>query len=83
MKAKIYSTAWCGWCDSAKSLLEDLGIPYEEVLLNSDLAIAEFKINCPGLTSVPQIFLDEEHIGGYKELLIAVGGKSVEENSTS
>ena len=68
MKAKIYSTNWCSWCSKAKELLLSHRIEVEEILLNSDEAIAEFKKDCPGFTSVPQIFIDNKFIGGYSEL---------------
>ena len=82
MKAKIYSTAWCGWCDSAKSILKLAHVEYEEILLNNDLAIAQFREDCPGLTSVPQIFIDGKLIGGYVELHKFLGAY-IEKDSTS
>jgi len=69
MKAKIYSTDWCGWCQQAKEAFEQLNYEYEEILLNTDKNIEAFKKDCPGLTSVPQIFIDNKFIGGYTELM--------------
>jgi glutaredoxin 3 len=69
MKARIYSTDWCGWCDSAKALLDQANLTYEEVFLNTDENIEQFKKDCPGLTSVPQIFIDGLYIGGYSDLV--------------
>ena len=69
MKARIYSTSWCGWCDSAKDLLTLNDIAYVEILLNNDENIEQFRKDCPGLTSVPQVFIDGLFIGGFSNLV--------------
>ena len=69
MKAIVYSKAQCGYCDMAKNLLEQKGIEFEEKLIDSNVAILdELKEKVPSVRSVPQIFLDNEHVGGYNEL---------------
>jgi glutaredoxin len=70
MKAELYGTDWCGYCRRAKSLLKSKGIEVDEFLVDEDIsldALAE-KIGKPAST-VPQIFLDGEYIGGYSELV--------------
>ena len=69
MKAIVYSKAQCGYCDMAKNLLEQKGIEFEEKRIDSNVAILdELKEKVPSVRSVPQIFLDNEHVGGYIEL---------------
>jgi glutaredoxin 3 len=67
-RVRIYSTRWCGYCVRAKTLLDEKGIAYEEVLLDDD---PDFRRNLHGLTggwTVPQILIDGTPIGGYTEL---------------
>ena len=74
MTAEVYGTQSCGFCSRAKSLLEAKGIEYQEFIVGEDIsaeALSE-KIGKPALT-VPQIFLDGEHIGGYTELAGRLG----------
>ena len=69
MKAIVYSKAQCGYCDMTKNLLEQKGIEFEEKRIDSNVAILdELKEKVPSVRSVPQIFLDNEHVGGYNEL---------------
>ena len=69
MKAIVYSKAQCGYCYMAKNLLEQKGIEFEEKRIDSNVAILdELKEKVPSVRSVPQIFLDNEHVGGYNEL---------------
>ena len=64
----MYTTRWCGYCVRAKALLEDRGLPYEEISLDDD---PHFRRNLHDLTggwTVPQILIDDCPIGGYAEL---------------
>ena len=66
---ELYTTAWCGYCVRAKSLLEDRGLLFEEIRVDSD---PHFRARLQELTggwTVPQIVVDGEPIGGYMELL--------------
>jgi glutaredoxin 3 len=67
-RVKMYSTRWCGYCVRAKALLEQRGIPYEEVLLDDDPAFRQTVYELSGRWTVPQIFIDGEPVGGYVEL---------------
>ena len=63
----IYTQSRCGFCDTAKTLLNAHGIPFIEVSLDHDqearVMLKEMKCR-----TVPQIFNGELHIGGYTEL---------------
>ena len=67
-RVRMYSTRWCGYCVRAKALLEQRGIPYEEVSLDDDPAFRQKIYDLTGRWTVPQIFIDDEPIGGYAEL---------------
>ena len=64
----MYSTTWCGYCIRAKALLERRGLEYEEILMDDDPAFREKLLEMTGRWTVPQIFIDDEPIGGYTEL---------------
>ena len=64
---KIYTQNNCGYCVAAKNLLDKKGEQYEEIHLE-DNPDAKNKLKQNGLRTVPQIWLDEEYIGGYIEL---------------
>ena len=67
-RIEIYSTAHCPWCSRAKALLRDRGLDFEEIDIDSDQAHALEMIARSGQRTVPQIFVDDEPIGGYDEL---------------
>lgn len=73
----IYTTPLCPYCHAAKRLLERKGVRYHEI----DVQAApdrrrEMTARAGGRTTVPQIFIDEHHIGGCDDLhdLDAEGG---------
>ena len=63
----IYTQDRCNFCIKTKILLDSKGEPYEEININENPDAKE-KIKKLGFKTVPQIWLDEEHIGGYEEL---------------
>lgn len=72
----MYSTATCPYCFRAKHLLESKGIDFEEIKVDSQPELhSEMVQRSNGITSVPQIFIDEYHVGGCDEMyeLEAVG----------
>jgi glutaredoxin 3 len=67
-RVRVYTTRWCGYCVRAKALLEQRGIPYEEISLDDDPNFRETIFDLTGRWTVPQIVIDDEPIGGYVEL---------------
>ena len=63
----IYTQDRCNFCIRAKMLLDSKGEPYEDININENQDAKE-KLKELGLKTVPQIWLKEEHIGGYIEL---------------
>ncbi|MFA5626342.1 MAG: glutaredoxin 3 [Thiohalomonadaceae bacterium] len=76
-KVEIYTTDSCPFCVRARMLLDDKGADYSEYRIDllSELR-AEMQARANGGSSVPQIFIDDQHIGGCDELyaLDAKGG---------
>ena len=65
----IYMGPMCGYCDAAKRLLNKKNIPFKEI----NIALEENKMEemlkkSNGMKTIPQIFIEDKHIGGYDEL---------------
>ena len=67
-KIEIYTTPWCGYCARAKALLEKKGAAYEENDVMEDAAKRAEMRERSKRTTVPQIFINGQHIGGSDEL---------------
>lgn len=68
MKAIIWSKDACPFCDRAKNLLMARDIPFEERKIGYNATKEQLLDAVPNARSVPQIFLDEQYIGGFSEL---------------
>jgi glutaredoxin len=68
MQAVIWSKYNCAYCDQAKALLNQNDIPYEERKIGEGWAKEDLLASVPNARSVPQIFLNEEYVGGFTEL---------------
>ena len=65
----VYMGPMCGYCDAAKRLLTKKNIPYKEI----NIALDKSKMNemikkSNGKRTIPQIFIEDFHVGGYEEL---------------
>jgi glutaredoxin 3 len=67
-RIEIYTTMWCGYCARAKALLEKKGTAYEETDVMEDAAKRAEMRERSKRTTVPQIFINGQHIGGSDEL---------------
>lgn len=67
-KATIWTKSNCTYCVQAKTLLEQQGIEFEERKIGSGYTTEDLLEAVPNAKTVPQIFLDGEHVGGYTEL---------------
>jgi glutaredoxin 3 len=66
---EIYTRDWCGYCRRAKALLSQKGVDFTEYDIESEPARrSEMLDRANGRTSVPQIFIDAQHIGGCDDL---------------
>ena len=67
----VYSTDPCSFCSNAKALLNRRGIEFEEINLGKDPAGRAELAAKTGMLSFPQILIDGELVGGFRELLQA------------
>lgn len=66
---EIYTTNYCPYCTRAKDLLTRKGQSYSEIdVTGDDSARAELIEKANGMRTVPQIFINGEHIGGYDDM---------------
>ncbi len=69
-KVEIYSSMWCPFCHRAKRLLQAKGVGFEELDVDADPALRnEMTQRSGGRRTVPQIFIDDRHVGGSDELV--------------
>jgi glutaredoxin len=68
MKAIVWSKDQCPYCDQAKALLKSRNIEFEERNVSRDWTREQLLEAVPNARSVPQIFLDEQLVGGFTEL---------------
>lgn len=68
-KVEIYTKSGCPYCARAKALLESKGVDFDESEISTNPAAREQMLGrANGRTTVPQIFIDGEHIGGSDDL---------------
>jgi len=68
-KILMYSGPMCNFCEAAKRLLDRNNLKYSVIDVSSGANIREEMTNkSNGRRTIPQIFFDEMHIGGYQEL---------------
>ncbi len=65
---KLYCTQSCPFCNNAKKLLQNKGVDIEEIDIEEFPEKRQEMIYLSGATSVPQIFIDGKHIGGFDDL---------------
>lgn len=65
---EVYSTDNCPWCVRAKALLKSKRLDYEEINISTGTDRTMEMVDRSGRRTVPQIFIDNEPIGGFDEL---------------
>jgi len=65
----VYMGPMCAFCDAAKRLLTKKNIPYKEINIALDEVKREEMLKkSNGKRTIPQIFIENFHVGGYEEL---------------
>jgi glutaredoxin 3 len=64
----IYTRKMCGFCTAAKKLLSDKGVAFRELDATFDFDLKQEMIDKSGRRTFPQIFINEEHVGGCDDL---------------
>ena len=71
MNITVYSKPACQFCDKAKALLTQLDYEYTEKVVTKDISLEElFEELGKTVRTIPQIVIDENHIGGFNELRV-------------
>jgi len=66
---ELYSGDFCPYCVKAKTLLKNKGLEFSEYNVKRDLKRqAEMQHRAPGSRTIPQIFINDRHVGGCDEL---------------
>ncbi|MDF1647061.1 MAG: glutaredoxin 3 [Legionellaceae bacterium] len=64
----VYSATYCPYCVRAKELLKRKGLDFTEILVDEDDTKREEMIAKTNRYTIPQIFINEHHVGGYDDL---------------
>ena len=65
----IYTGPLCNYCDAAKRLLDRNNVEYKEISIATvNGAMDEMIAKANGKRTIPQIFFDEQHMGGYDDV---------------
>ena len=65
----VYSGPMCGYCDAAKRLLERNNLEFKDIDVSTKDGLRdEMTKKANGRRTIPQIFFNDDHIGGYQEL---------------
>ncbi len=67
-KIEIFTTPFCPYCFAAKNLLNKKNASYEEIGVSDPQLRADMTQRAKGRRSVPQIFIDDFHVGGFDDL---------------
>lgn len=67
-KVTIYTTPYCGFCHRAKMILKQRGVPFDEIDVDGDRDKRAWLREVTGQRTVPQIFFDDEPMGGCTDL---------------
>lgn len=67
-KVVIYGTDFCSYCTRARMLLDRKGVSYEEIRVDTDPKLRKEMMEKSRRHTVPQIFINDEHIGGFQDL---------------
>jgi GrxC family glutaredoxin len=68
-RIEVYSKDWCPYCDRAKALLDARGLTYEAIDVTDDAEREREMRRRSRRRTVPQIFIDGAHVGGYDDLV--------------
>lgn len=69
---KIYGKPSCAWCVKAKRLAERYNLKYEYIDVQYTEQFNELKEKLPDAKTVPQIWWDDRHIGGYENFAMEI-----------
>ena len=68
-RVEIYATGWCPYCSRARQLLAAKGVQIEEIDVDARPQAREEMAARSGRRTVPQIFINQIHVGGCDDLI--------------
>lgn len=68
MKIRLYGTRYCSYCMAGRKLLQKRGLPFEDIALDGVPDLRQKVRELSRRYTVPQIWIDEVHVGGYRGL---------------
>ena len=78
-KIIVYTSDYCSYCVQAKKLLQNKGFDFDELNIQNDDSLRnEMLEKSNGMRTVPQIFINNSHVGGYAELATLVASGDIE-----
>lgn len=72
MKITIYTKSACPNCVTAKMILQSLNLPFDEIDIETGDRFANFVANYPDAKQMPQIFINDQRVGGLAGLQAAL-----------
>ena len=79
-KIIIYTSNNCSFCHSAKEIFKEKKLKFEEINISKDNKLKKEMIKkSNGMMTVPQIFINSKHIGGFKELIDLTNSRKMNE----
>ena len=66
----LYTTHYCPYCIRARDLLDEKGVAYKDIAVDHDPQLRREMMERSGRSTVPQIWIGEQHIGGSDELML-------------
>jgi glutaredoxin 3 len=70
-KVEIYTGSNCAYCVAAKNLLKQKGLEFEELRIDTDPVKRDEMLTRAKRRTIPQIFINGEHVGGFDDLAAA------------
>jgi glutaredoxin 3 len=67
-KIEVYSTTYCPYCRAAERLLDEKGADYQMIDVTHDHAKREWLVQASGQSTVPQVFINDQPVGGFTDL---------------
>ena len=65
---KIYFSEYCPYCKSVEALMKKKNISFEKIDVDLNLSLREEMVKITGRTSVPQVFVNDLHLGGCDDV---------------
>jgi glutaredoxin 3 len=65
----MYTTPWCPYCIRARGLLDNKGVVYTDINVSGTASLRDEMERKSGRHTVPQIWINDQHVGGCNELM--------------